>query len=118
MNRKPGTSGNFTEAWLGSAMDRASIAKRDSPTTYVRKGLPPIMIIHGTADTVVPFDQATKLKKTLDAAGTPLIDRRKYRAVAEGTWLSRLRRNVQREDTRKSEGRFAFMNRSRVSRRR
>ena len=71
MNRKPGTSGNFTEAWLGSAMDRAAIAKRVSPTTYVRKGLPPIMIIHGTADPVVPFDQATKLKKMLDAAGTP-----------------------------------------------
>ena len=70
MNRKPGTSGNFTEAWLGSAIDRAAIAKRVSPTTYVRKGLPPIMIIHGTADSVVPFDQATKLKKLLDAAGS------------------------------------------------
>jgi len=49
MNRKPGTSGNFTEARLGSAMDRAAIEKRVSPTTYVRKGLSPIMIIHGTA---------------------------------------------------------------------
>jgi hypothetical protein len=28
---------------------RSAIAKRVSPTTYVRKGLPPIMIIHGTA---------------------------------------------------------------------
>jgi dipeptidyl aminopeptidase/acylaminoacyl peptidase len=37
----------------------------------VRKGLPPILIIHGTADPVVPFDQATKLKKMLDAAGSP-----------------------------------------------
>jgi acetyl esterase/lipase len=71
MNRPPGTSGNFTEAWLGSALDRAAIAKRVSPTTYVRKGLPPIMIIHGTADPIVPFDQATKLKKLLDAAGAP-----------------------------------------------
>jgi acetyl esterase/lipase len=71
MNRKPGSSGNFTEAWLGSAMDRAAIAKRVSPTTYVRKGLPPIMIIHGTADSVVPFDQATKLKKMLDSVVTP-----------------------------------------------
>ena len=71
MNRKAGASGNFTEAWLGSALDRGAIAKRVSPTTYVRKGLPPIMIIHGTADPVVPFDQATKLKKMLDAAGMP-----------------------------------------------
>jgi dipeptidyl aminopeptidase/acylaminoacyl peptidase len=29
------------------------------------------MIIHGTADSVVPFGQATKLKKMLDAAGSP-----------------------------------------------
>ena len=29
------------------------------------------MIIHGTADSVVPFDQATKLKKMLDSAGAP-----------------------------------------------
>jgi acetyl esterase/lipase len=71
MNRKPGSSGNFTEAWLGSAMDRAAIAKRVSPTTYVRKGLPPIMIIHGSADSVVPFDQATKLKEMLDSVATP-----------------------------------------------
>jgi len=71
MNRKPGTSGNFTEAWLGSAMDRPAIARRVSPTSYVRKGLPPIMIIHGTVDSIVPFDQATKLKKLLDSAGAP-----------------------------------------------
>jgi len=71
INRKPGTSGNFTEAWLGSPIDRAAIAKRVSPTTYVRKELPPIMIIHGTADPIVPFDQATKLQKMLDAAGSP-----------------------------------------------
>jgi acetyl esterase/lipase len=71
MNRTPGTSGNFTEAWLGSAMDRPAIARRVSPTSYVRKGLPPIMIIHGTVDSIVPFDQATKLKKLLDSAGAP-----------------------------------------------
>ena len=71
MNRKPGSSGNFTEAWLGSAPDRAAIAKRVSPTTYVRRGIPPVMIIHGSADPIVPYDQATRLQKALDAAGVP-----------------------------------------------
>jgi acetyl esterase/lipase len=69
--RKAGTSGNFTEAWLGGAPDRAAIAKRVSPTTYVRRGLPPVMIIHGSADPIVPFDQATRLQKALDGAGVP-----------------------------------------------
>lgn len=71
MNRKPGTSGNFTEAWLGSAPDRAAIAKRVSPTTYVRRGLPPVMIIHGSADPIVPHDQAVRLQKALNGAGVP-----------------------------------------------
>ena len=71
MNRKAGSSGNFTEAWLGGAPDRAAIAKRVSPTTYVRRGIPPVMIIHGSADPIVPYDQATRLQKALDTAGAP-----------------------------------------------
>jgi acetyl esterase/lipase len=70
-NRQPGSSGNFTEAWLGSGPDRASTAKRVSPTTYVRRGLPPVLTIHGSADPVVPYDQATRLHKALDGAGVP-----------------------------------------------
>jgi acetyl esterase/lipase len=71
MNRKPGSSGNFTEAWLGSGPDRAATAKRVSPMAYVRRGLPPVMLIHGSADPVVPYDQATRLQKALDGAGVP-----------------------------------------------
>ena len=70
-NRKAGSSGNFTEAWLGSTPDRSAIAKRVSPVTYVRRGLPPVMLIHGNADTVVPYDQATRMRKALDDAGVP-----------------------------------------------
>ena len=70
-NRKAGSSGNFTEAWLGSASDRSAIAKRVSPVTYVRRGLTPVMLIHGNADTVVPYDQATRMRKALDEAGVP-----------------------------------------------
>src|SRR5262245_23880372 len=70
-NRKAGSSGNFTEAWLGSTPDRSAIAKRVSPVTYVRRGLPPVLLIHGNADTVVPYDQATRMRKALDDAGVP-----------------------------------------------
>jgi dipeptidyl aminopeptidase/acylaminoacyl peptidase len=32
----------------------------------VRKGLPPIISIHGTADTIVPYDHAVRLHKQLN----------------------------------------------------
>lgn len=57
--------------WLGSAPDREAIARRVSPLTYVRKGLPPILTIHGDADPVVPYSHAVRLHKALDAAGVP-----------------------------------------------
>jgi dipeptidyl aminopeptidase/acylaminoacyl peptidase len=36
-----------------------------SPITYVRKGLPPILAIHGDADPVVPYQQSVDLVKAL-----------------------------------------------------
>ena len=55
-HRPPGISGSFTEAWLGSAADRDDVAKRVSPTEYIRGDLPPVITIHGDADPVVPYD--------------------------------------------------------------
>ena len=37
--------------------------------TYVRPGLPPILIIHGDADPTVPYTQAVRLHQALDKAG-------------------------------------------------
>ena len=70
-HREPGISGNFTEAWLGSSPDRDEIAKRVSPLSYVRPGVPPVLTIHGLDDPIVPPDQATRLHAALDAAGAP-----------------------------------------------
>jgi dipeptidyl aminopeptidase/acylaminoacyl peptidase len=70
-HRAPGSSGNFTEAWLGSATDRDEIARRVSPLTYVRSGLPPILTIHGDNDPIVPYDQSVRLHEALDAADVP-----------------------------------------------
>ncbi len=55
--------------WFGSLPNKMEIAKRVSPMTYVRSGLPPIMTIHGSADTTVPYEQAVKLKADLDRVG-------------------------------------------------
>ena len=67
----PGSSGNFTEAWLGSASDREAVARRVSPLTYVRGGLPPVLTIHGDADPIVPYEHAVRLHQALEGAGVP-----------------------------------------------
>jgi acetyl esterase/lipase len=59
----------YAVTWLGSAPDRDAIAKRVSPLTYVRRGLPPILTIHGDADPTVPYTQSVRLHQALSAAG-------------------------------------------------
>ena len=49
--------------------NREEIAKRVSPLTYVRQGLPPVLTIHGDADPTVPYTQAVRLRQALDQAG-------------------------------------------------
>jgi len=71
IDRIPGPSGSFTEAWLGSTNNRADIAKQVSPLTYVRQGLPPILTVHGEADPIVPYAHGVRLHQALDEAGVP-----------------------------------------------
>lgn len=40
-----------------------------SPVTWVRKDAPPFLLIHGTADTLVPFAQSTEMCNRLVAVG-------------------------------------------------
>ena len=60
---------NFAVAWLGGMGNRVAIAKRVSPLTYVRAGLPPIISIQGDADPVVPYTQNVRLHQALEQAG-------------------------------------------------
>jgi acetyl esterase/lipase len=53
---------------LQSAPDRARLA---SPVSYVSPAAPPIMIVHGTADLVVPSAQSAELAAALESAGAP-----------------------------------------------
>lgn len=56
----------YAVAWLGSQANQADVANRVSPLSYVRAGLPPILIIHGDHDPVVPYSQSERLHKALD----------------------------------------------------
>jgi acetyl esterase/lipase len=58
-------------AWLGSLPDRNAVAQRVSPLTYVRAGLPPILMIHGDSDPVVPYSHSLRLHEELDKVHAP-----------------------------------------------
>jgi acetyl esterase/lipase len=59
----------YAVSWLGTAPGREDLARRISPLTYVRPGLPAILTIHGDADKVVPYSHAVRLHEALTRAG-------------------------------------------------
>lgn len=61
----------YAVTWLGSMPNREEIAKRVSPLTYVRRGLPPVITIHGDADPTVPYTHGTRLRDALTKVGVP-----------------------------------------------
>lgn len=61
----------FTSAWIPSkSVERA---RELSPLRYVHDGVPPVLIVHGSADDVVPVAQSRRLAEKLDAQGD-LVD--------------------------------------------
>ncbi|RMF39320.1 MAG: alpha/beta hydrolase [Planctomycetota bacterium] len=54
---------------FGTNENLEEIARRASPVTYARRDAPPMLVIHGTADKLVPVDQGRRLVKALQAAG-------------------------------------------------
>ncbi len=60
---------SYAVRWMGSLADRMEVAERVSPLTYVRADLPPVLTIHGDADTVVPHQHAVRLHEALSGAG-------------------------------------------------
>jgi acetyl esterase/lipase len=65
-NRRPPA-----ERWFGSMPNRIEVARRVSPMTYVRAGLPPILTIHGDADPTVPYPEAVALHAALAKVNVP-----------------------------------------------
>ena len=57
--------------WLRGVSNAKEMARRLSPLTYVRPGLPPILTLHGDADEIVPYEDALKLRTALNHAGVP-----------------------------------------------
>jgi acetyl esterase/lipase len=63
----------YAVVWLGDQPNADEIAKRVSPINYVNSNVPPIITIHGDKDSLVPYSQAVRLHKALDAAKVPNV---------------------------------------------
>ena len=61
----------YAVAWIGAQPEKEALARRVSPLTYVRAGLPPIISIHGDRDPTVPYSQAESLHEALTRANVP-----------------------------------------------
>jgi len=46
-----------------------AVLKENSPVTYIKPGLPPFIILQGSADKTVPAEQSQAFQKKLQAAG-------------------------------------------------
>lgn len=61
----------YAVEWFGNHPLREGLAEAVSPLNYVRRGLPPVLTIHGDQDPVVPYRHAVLLHEMLEAAGVP-----------------------------------------------
>jgi len=59
----------YAVQWIPEQEGRFELARRVSPLTYVRGGLPPVKTIHGDADKTVPYEHGARLTKALRDAG-------------------------------------------------
>jgi acetyl esterase/lipase len=59
---------DYAAQWIPEQPNRLELARQMSPMTYVRKGLPPILALHGDADPTVPYEQSVNLTKAIRSA--------------------------------------------------
>jgi alpha-L-fucosidase 2 len=67
----PQIPGSVRRAVVGTVWADLLVAglRNLSPINYVRKDMPPFLLIHGTADTLVPFDQSVQMCRKILEAG-------------------------------------------------
>ncbi|MHB1421857.1 MAG: alpha/beta hydrolase fold domain-containing protein [Gemmataceae bacterium] len=62
------TKAVFVDFLGGNAEQLPGLYRAASPVAYIRRGAPPVLTIHGTSDSVVPYEQAQLLHATLRRA--------------------------------------------------
>lgn len=69
----------------GPVQERLERAAAASPVTYVRADAPPVLILHGDRDVLVPVGQGRALAERLAAVGAPVTFVR-LPAAGHGDW--------------------------------
>lgn len=59
----------WAQQWIPEGAGRADRARRVSPLTHVRRGVPPVLVVHSERDTIVPYSHSTRLRDALSSAG-------------------------------------------------
>lgn len=57
--------------WLDENKENIEFLESISPLTYISPDSPPVFVVHGDADPIVPFEQSVALHEKLDKAGVP-----------------------------------------------
>jgi acetyl esterase/lipase len=63
---------SFMELPPGDSPVSSALYAAASPVTHVNAKSPPVLLIHGDADKLVPFAQSTALREALESAGVPV----------------------------------------------
>lgn len=69
LSDRPGPDDPFVTFLGGDPADRPRLAAAASPVSYARSPAPPFLLVHGTHDTLVPFEHSERLAGLLRAAG-------------------------------------------------
>lgn len=89
----PRAAGLLDNLMDGSPEKMAALYKAGSPITYVSKDDPPMLTIHGTADPIVPVEQATEFDAAMKKAGAShtlmLLDGEKHGFTQKGNQTAR-----------------------------
>jgi len=64
---------DFPSQWLGAPLSRVpDLVERSRLPRLARSDAPPLLLQHGTDDTMAPFDQSVRLHAALSACGAPV----------------------------------------------
>lgn len=59
----------YTQLFGGPLRERGELMLQASPIRYVDRAAPPFLVVHGTRDATVPFEQGERLHHALQSAG-------------------------------------------------
>ena len=67
----PAVATNVAALLGGPAPERPELARSASPINYVHANEPPMLVVHGTADRLVPYLQSEVLVEAIEKVGAP-----------------------------------------------